>query len=150
MRFFLIPLVLSALLAAGCKGEACDPIDQDNRILDYISANSLLATPTGSGLYYIVTAPGSTRKPTANSQVRVRYTGKLTDGYIFDRTIGTEIRTFRLNEVIPGWTEGMQLFGEGGKGILIIPCQLGYGSNDTGDIPPGSVLIFEIELIDVL
>lgn len=150
MRFFLISLALAALLAAGCKGEACDPIDQDNRILDYISANSLLATPTGSGLYYIVTAPGSTRKPAANSQVRVRYTGKLTDGYIFDRTIGTEIRTFRLNEVIPGWTEGMQLFGEGGKGTLIIPCQLGYGSNDTGDIPPGSVLIFEIELIDVL
>ena len=82
--------------------------------------------------------------------MRVHYTGMLIDGTKFDSSVdrGNPI-DFRLNEVIPGWTEGLQLMDEGSKYMLYIPYNLGYGEQPAGSIPPGSTLIFEVELLEI-
>ncbi len=109
------------------------------------------AQATTSGLKYIIEKPGEGANPSATSQVTVHYTGYLLNGQKFDSSLdrGQPI-TFGLNQVIPGWTEGMQLVKEGGKIKLIIPPNLGYGDNGYPPvIPPKSWLIFDIELIKV-
>lgn len=106
---------------------------------------------TASGLQYIVTKEGTGKQPAASSVVKVHYTGKLVDGTVFDSSVerGEPIE-FPLNQVIPGWTEGLQLMKEGGKATLYIPSQLGYGEQGVpGTIPPHSTLIFDVELIEV-
>ena len=104
---------------------------------------------TKSGLQYKMIRKGNGKKPNANSTVKVHYTGTLIDGTKFDSSVdrGTPIE-FPLNQVIPGWTEGMQLMDVGSKYMLYIPYTLGYGEQPVGDIPPGSTLIFEVELLD--
>lgn len=105
---------------------------------------------TASGLRYIVEKAGEGPKPTASSQVTVHYTGMLLDGKKFDSSVdrGQPI-TFGLGQVIPGWTEGLQLMNKGAKYKLIIPPNLGYGDNGIpGVIPPKSWLVFDVELID--
>lgn len=105
---------------------------------------------TASGLQYKILKQGEGKKPTASSTVKVHYTGTLIDGTKFDSSIDRgEPIEFPLNAVIPGWTEGLQLMNEGSKYILYIPYNLGYGTNVVGSIPPGSTLIFEVELIEV-
>lgn len=106
---------------------------------------------TKSGLQYKIVKKGTGKKPKASDKVRVHYTGKLLDGTVFDSSVerGEPIE-FPLNQVIPGWTEGLQLMNEGSSYILYIPHNLGYGEQPMGSIPPGSTLIFEVELIKVL
>ena len=120
----------------------------DEEIKAYITKNNLKAEKTESGLYYVITEEGKGAQPTAESNVTVGYKGYFTDGNVFDQS-GPEGITFGLNQVIPGWTEGITYFKEGGKGILLIPSQIGYGNNTMGKIPGGSVLIFDIDLIKV-
>lgn len=105
---------------------------------------------TASGLRYIVDKAGEGPKPTATNSVTVHYTGTLLDGKKFDssRDRGQPI-TFGLNQVIPGWTEGLQLMNKGSRYTLIIPPNLAYGDNGIpGVIPPKSWLVFDVELID--
>lgn len=106
---------------------------------------------TESGLQYQILEPGSGEKPRAFDTVTVHYKGMLLDGTIFDSSYDRgEPATFPLNRVIKGWTEGLQLIGKGGKIKLFIPPELGYGDMGAGQtIPPGSALIFEVELIDI-
>ena len=105
---------------------------------------------TASGLQYQVLVKGAGKKPSATDKVKVHYTGKLLDGTVFDSSVQRgEPVTFGLNQVIPGWTEGLQLMEEGGKSILYIPSNLAYGDRDMGQIPPGSTLIVEVELLKV-
>lgn len=105
---------------------------------------------TASGLQYKHNVEGSGAQPDADDEVTVHYEGRLIDGTIFDSSIKRgEPATFGLNQVIPGWTEGLQLMKEGGKATLYIPQNLGYGAQDMGTIPAFSTLVFEVELIKV-
>lgn len=105
---------------------------------------------TPSGLQYKIINAGSDVKPAAADTVWVNYKGTLLDGTVFDETPeGADPVQLTLNRVIPGWTEGLQLIGEGGKIELYIPSDLGYGENGTRGIDPNSALIFNIDLTKV-
>ncbi|MGV6988360.1 FKBP-type peptidyl-prolyl cis-trans isomerase [Testudinibacter sp. P80/BLE/0925] len=105
---------------------------------------------TKSGLLYRIekAGEGDTVEPT--DTVKVHYEGKLINGEVFDSSVkrGEPIE-FQLNQLIPGWIEGIPLIKKGGKIELVIPAELGYGSHATGNIPPNSTLVFDIELLDV-
>ncbi len=116
-------------------------------IKDYIAKNNLTAQISDSGLYYVITNLGTGAQPTASSNVTVAYKGYFTNGTVFDQNAAGI--SFGLNQVIKGWTEGIQYFKTGGNGILLIPAHLGYGNYDNRGIPGGSVLIFDVKLISV-
>ena len=105
---------------------------------------------TASGLKYEIIKLGSGKKPSATDKVEVHYHGTLENGTVFDSSVerGKTI-TFGLNQVIKGWTEGLQLMPIGSKFKFTIPPELGYGNRDMGSIPPNSILIFEVELFDI-
>jgi FKBP-type peptidyl-prolyl cis-trans isomerase FkpA len=128
------------------------PIDyvakNETEIVDYIAKNKLTAQKSDSGLYYVITDPGTGTKPTASSNVTVAYKGYFTNGSVFDQSDAAGI-SFGLNQVIKGWTEGIPLLKTGGTAILLVPAHLGYGNNDYSSIPGGSVLIFDVKLIKV-
>lgn len=107
---------------------------------------------TASGLQYKVEKEGSGAQPKANDTVSVHYTGKLIDGKVFDSSIERgEPVSFKVQEVIPGWIEGLQLMKTGGKYTFYIPSKLGYGEFGAGpSIPPNSVLVFDVELLEIL
>jgi FKBP-type peptidyl-prolyl cis-trans isomerase FkpA len=151
MRIVLLLLFLVAFIA-GCKKNITSTeqakIDNDI-ILKYIAENNLNATATGSGLYYVIDELGTGDGCNANSSVKVAYKGYFTDGNIFDQSAASGV-TFSLKQVIQGWTEGIPYFKEGGHGILLVPSALGYGTDGNSGIPENSVLIFDVELIEVL
>ncbi len=107
---------------------------------------------TASGLQYEVLVEGNGKKPKATDTVRCHYEGRLIDGTVFDSSYQrNQPADFGLNQVIAGWTEGVQLMGEGAKYRFYIPYLLAYGEGGAGDmIPPFSTLIFDVELIKVL
>ena len=105
---------------------------------------------TSSGLQYEIITEGTGLTPKATDEVSVNYKGTLLNGEEFDSSYKREKPTsFTLNEVIPGWTEGVQLIKEGAKYRFFIPYQLAYGEREAGMIKPFSTLIFEIELLKV-
>lgn len=106
---------------------------------------------TATGLQYEVLTEGEGKTPQKADRVTVHYTGKLVDGVMFDSSIQRgQPATFRVNQVIPGWTEALQMMQEGDKWILYIPYSLGYGERGSPpQIPPFSTLIFEVELLKV-
>lgn len=117
----------------------------------YLAENKITAAPTASGLIFIETQKGKGKDhPKATDEVTVHYTGTLLDGTKFDSSLDRgEPATFPLSQVIPGWTEGIQLMTKGSKAKLIIPSALGYGARGAGaQIPPFSSLVFEVELLD--
>lgn len=109
-------------------------------------------TTTKSGLQYEVLQEGTGRSPKATDRVRCHYEGRLISGEVFDSSYRrNEPADFGLNQVIAGWTEGVQLMKEGAKYRFFIPYLLGYGEQGAGSsIPPYSTLIFDVELIKVL
>ncbi len=107
---------------------------------------------TDSGLQYEIIEAGSGDKPSATSQVTVHYHGTLTDGTVFDSSIDRgQPATFGVNQVIPGWTEALQLMPKGAKYRLYIPQNLAYGTSPHpgGPIEPYMALIFDVELIEI-
>lgn len=106
---------------------------------------------TVSGLQYRVLEVGTgSIHPTATDRVKVHYHGTLIDGTVFDSSVDRdEPISFGLGQVIPGWTEGLQLMVEGEKTRLFIPSKLGYGDRAAGKIKPGSTLIFDVELLGI-
>ena len=124
-------------------------IEKGEKFMQEMSNNKSVYT-TKSGLKYRQVSEGNGKKPKATDRVKVHYTGSLIDGTKFDSSYDRgEPITFKLNEVIPGWTEGLQLMDEGSKYILFIPYNLGYGEQQMGTIPPGSTLVFEVELLEI-
>ncbi|MCO4754036.1 MAG: FKBP-type peptidyl-prolyl cis-trans isomerase [Bacteriovoracaceae bacterium] len=110
------------------------------------------AKKTESGLVYKIIKAGSDKKPSAEDTVKVHYHGTLVNGEVFDSSVerGDQI-TFPLNRVIKGWTEGLQLIGEGGKVELVIPPELAYGEQGAPPkIPGGATLKFEVELFEIV
>ncbi len=105
---------------------------------------------TASGLQYEVLVKGTGKSPLATDTVTVHYAGTLLDGTVFDSSVERgEPATFKLDQVIPGWTEGLQLMKEGDKFKFFIPSDLAYGTNGSRTIEPNSTLIFEVELLKV-
>jgi len=147
MKFYLY-IIFSILIFTSCAKDTNFEPQTEEDIIAYIEANDLDATRTNSGLYYVIDNGGSGARPAGSSNVTVAYKGYFLDGNTFDQSNDTGI-SFGLNQVIPGWTEGIQLFKEGGEGMLLIPYNLGYGINGRSSIPGGAVLIFDIHLISV-
>ena len=109
-------------------------------------------TTTKSGLQYEILKEGTGKHPKATDKVRCHYEGRLIDDTIFDSSYRrNEPAVFGLNQVIAGWTEGLQLMGEGAKYRFFIPYLLGYGESGAGEmIPPYATLVFDVELLEVI
>jgi FKBP-type peptidyl-prolyl cis-trans isomerase FklB len=119
----------------------------------YLAENAKRAeiTTTASGLQYEVLSTGEGTKPAGDSTVRVHYHGTLTDGTVFDSSYNRgEPAEFPVNGVIAGWTEALQLMPAGSKWRVHVPSELAYGAQGVGSIPPHSVLVFDVELLEVL
>ena len=119
---------------------------------EFLAANKIKegVKTTASGLQYRVIKEGSGKKPKATSLVTAHYSGKLIDGTEFDSSYKrNQPAQFKLDQVIRGWTEGLQLMTPGSKYELVIPSDLGYGPRGNQKIPGGSVLIFEVELVSI-
>jgi FKBP-type peptidyl-prolyl cis-trans isomerase FkpA len=146
-----LPFLFLLVFMSSCSNDK-DNIDfkaqNEEEIQLYIAENNLNATRSDSGLYYVIDNLGTGAQPTSSSTVTVIYKGYFLNGQQFDSSNAQGV-TFGLNRVIPGWTEGITYFKEGGRGMLLIPAHLGYGSFGARGIPGGAVLIFDITLVDV-
>lgn len=151
-KVFGLVCCLAFILGACSKDETQDDMhtpDVDRQIIiDYIDDNNITAIETNSGLFYEILDAGYGVRPNVNSNVTVTYKGYFTSGSIFDQTSSPV--TFGLSGLILGWQEGIPLIKKGGKIKLLVPSHLAYGSRGSGSVPPNTVLIFEIDLIDVL
>jgi len=107
---------------------------------------------TASGLQYEVITEGKGKKPTSEDTVRVHYVGTLLNGVTFDSSVArNEPAEFGVGQVIPGWTEALQLMSVGSKYKLFIPAKIAYGERGAGQaIPPNATLVFEVELLDIV
>ncbi len=164
-RACLIVVACLALMACGEQNDVMKQIDKkqaERAQMAEDSARKSMAflvtngarpgvTTTPSGLQYEVVraVAGDVAKPTSNDRVTVMYEGKLVDGQIFDSSYARkEPIAFLLGEVIPGWTEGLQLMKPGEEFTFYIPSDIGYGARGAGpDIPPNAALIFRVELL---
>lgn len=161
MRVLRLSLVISLFLLSGClkKDTGCTyrvenkvaPAGEEQAILSFLTANSITATKHGSNMYYEILNPGTGGSPTLCSSILIKYTGKLTNGTVFDNQNNA---VFVLGSLIEGWKVGIPLIRKGGQIRLYIPPTLGYGSVDVKDqsgaviIPANSILIFDITLTD--
>lgn len=167
MKYFLILLSLTLTVTA-CKKKTsgCDSTPgttvasaaEELAVTNYLAANNITNAVEleGSGMYYVIETPGTTKPTSQCSYVTVKYTGSLPNGTVFDQTTGTSTLTYQLGNFIEGWKRGLPLIGTGGKIKLYIPASLGYGASgsynsNTGvyTIPPNSMLIFSIEMTAV-
>ncbi|MBK9329351.1 MAG: FKBP-type peptidyl-prolyl cis-trans isomerase [Sphingobacteriales bacterium] len=146
----LLLLLLIPVLVYSCKKSDAEQARIDKQILlKYIADSSLVVDSTASGLYYAIADSGSGVSPSSGSYITVYYKGYYTDGTIFDQNpAGTPINGF-LGGFIPGWIEGLPKIKKGGKIKLLVPSSLAYGNAGYASIPPNTVLIFDVELVDV-
>lgn len=134
------------------KGEAAEPFKKEGQA--FLDSNKkqagIMTTP--SGLQYKIIKEGTGPKPAAGDKVKVHYHGSLINGKVFDSSVERgEPVTFGVSEVIPGWTEALQLMPVGSKWQIFIPSDLGYGDAGAGnDIKPGSTLLFDVELLEIV
>jgi FKBP-type peptidyl-prolyl cis-trans isomerase len=131
--------------------QAQKALEEGNAFLEKNKARTGVTT-TASGLQYEVITAGTGAMPVATDQVRVHYHGTLIDGKVFDSSVDRgEPVVFGVNQVIPGWTEALQLMPVGSKWKIYLPSAIAYGDRGAGgDIGPNSVLIFEVELLEIV
>lgn len=157
-RFTLFSIKSKNQFEADQKAKAANQAQADDKtITEYLSKNNITtAQKTASGIYYTISKTGSGENASAGKTVKVNYTGKLLDGTVFDSNMDKKFEhvepfEFPLGQgrVIPGWDEGIALLNKGAKATLYIPSVMAYGANGAGSmIPPNSILIFDVELID--
>ena len=156
MNKLIIPIIIVAIVAffyflSNTKNKNA----QENIRLgtEYLANNKSQegVVETESGLQYqVLTLGKGTQHPVAKDTVKVHYHGMLLDGSVFDSSVDRgQAISFALNQVIPGWTEGVQLMVVGEKTRFFIPANLAYGNRAMGKIEPGSVLIFDVELLGI-
>ena len=129
-----------------------DAVENLKKGEEFLAANAKKegVKSTESGLQYVVEKMGTGAKPKSTDIVKVHYTGTLTDGTKFDSSVDRgEPATFPLNQVIPGWTEGVQLMPVGSKFKFFLPSKLAYGEHGAGSIPANAVLVFDVELLAI-
>ena len=149
MKKLLLLFSLFSVFACKKDKSAEEQLAYDIELIKkYISDKSLTALSTPEGVYYTTDVAGTgTQMPTPSNIITVKYKGYLLDGTVFDQnTTGVD---FRLGSLIRGWQIGFQKFKKGGKGKLLVPSALGYGSTGQGSIPKNSVLVFDVELVDI-
>ncbi len=131
------------------KNEADKAKESD--FMEQIKAENPDIKTSESGLSYVISAPGEAPMPADTSVVVVNYVGKLADGTVFDQSPEGQPATFGVNQVIPGFREGLKMLGKGGKATLYIPGNLAYGEQGVpqAGIGPNAMLIFDIEVVDV-
>ena len=155
MKSYLYMLACLIMATAPLNAGAADSPAEKNQKegAAFLAANAKKAgvKTTPSGLQYLVIKEGGGKQPTATDAVTVHYRGTLINGTEFDSSYKrNQPATFPLNQVIAGWTEGVQLMKEGSNYRFFIPSELGYGPNGAGGlIGPNATLIFEVELISV-
>lgn len=146
--FFILAFIIAF---SSCDEDNSSPSYEEQlaidieKIQDYLLENNLTAQSTENGLHYIIDVEGTGSYPTIDSIVKINYVGRFLNDTIFDQ--GT-IETY-LNSFILGWQKGIPYFREGGSGKLLIPSSMGYGVYAHYPIPANSVLIFDIELLEV-
>ena len=156
MKRLFIAAVFAAILS-GCGKEKCEynecgttaPAPEIQSLQNYLQSNGISATQHCSGIFYVIDRQGSGDRPTGCSNVAVKYKGTLTNGVVFDETTGNSTASFNMGGLIRGFTNGVMQIKSGGKVTIYIPPSLGYGSRQSGTIPPNSNLIFTVELMEV-
>ncbi|MFT5677392.1 MAG: peptidylprolyl isomerase [Paraglaciecola sp.] len=155
MKFIILAVVIALAVFYFTRNSSNSKAAVENIAIgnDFLAKNKANqdVIETASGLQYQVLQKGEgNASPSANSTVKVHYHGLLLDGTVFDSSVERdEPISFPLNQVIRGWTEGVQLMVVGDKFKFFIPSELGYGDRATGKITPGSLLIFEVELLEI-
>ncbi|WP_298441655.1 FKBP-type peptidyl-prolyl cis-trans isomerase [uncultured Ferrimonas sp.] len=149
----VVIIVLSLLLLQRSMNNKKTAIKNIELGADFLATNGQReqVTVTATGLQYEVLNAGTgERHPGVKDKVTVHYHGTLIDGTVFDSSVDRgQPASFRLNQVIKGWTEGVQTMVVGQKNRFYVPASLGYGQRGVGSIPAGSVLIFDVELLNV-
>ena len=159
-RNLLLYIFLVTFSVAGCMKKKDDPYscnynpcelkapESEVKALEaYLLSKNITATKHCSGLYYEILNPGADISPAVCSAISVTYKGTLIDGTVFDQSATPT--TFSLITLIEGWKKGLLQLKKGGKIRLYVPPSLGYGSATTGSIPGNSILIFDIDLLDL-
>jgi len=163
MRKLLLCLLVVVLLTPSCfkADNGCSftdnnivaPASEQADVESYLSANGITtAQKHSAGFYYAIINPGAGAKPNLCSIINVAYTGTLTSGAVFDQQ---QALSFQLGSLIEGWRKGLPLIQKGGTIMLYLPPSLGYGNADVKNsqgvvvVPANSILIFEVNLLDV-
>jgi peptidylprolyl isomerase len=155
MKYIILLAVIAIVIFYFTKNASNKKLAVENIAIgkDFLAKNKTAegVIETASGLQYQVLRKGEgNTHPSANSTVKVHYHGMLLDSSVFDSSVDRgEPISFPLNQVIAGWTEGVQLMVVGDKFKFFIPADLGYGNRSTGKITAGSLLMFEVELLEV-
>jgi FKBP-type peptidyl-prolyl cis-trans isomerase FkpA len=156
MRILILCLVGALLFLGSCakKNGGCSiksdstaaPLVEQDSLKSFIDSAGIAASLDPRGFYYAIINPGMGSRPGPCSQITVSYKGTLVNGSVFDQQ---QNFVTTMNRLIDGWQEGITLIETGGEIMLYLPPTLGYGSSGNNDIPPNSILIFDITLLHV-
>ena len=145
----LLLILIGFVLLSGCSTYSEDEIDEfDKEIQAYIKKNKLETTRSESGVYYTIIEEGEGKNIQFRDLVSFKYKGTFLDGKVFDEQLNEPVE-YHVNELIGAWKEVMLMLKKGGKAFLITPPKMGYGDHQLEDIPANSILVFEVEIVDV-